>query len=603
MAVTITNPLPAATGVTATVSSGGSLTSGTTYYCSVVATYGYGTTANAGTYYATNYGVPSVEVSGTTTSTDKTITISWSAVPGAEGYFVYRTTTAGDYDEGVGHYMRQGALTSYLYASTAGAGTTYVDNGSITPLRVWFFEYGLPVATISGSTEAAPDTEGTLYNAMVAAGFSNNCQRSGGLGETTFTNYEMKVFIEIDNGWFKINTKRDFLHIGSISFINNSGGFSLGIPNDNAPKNGGIYRRLFGYTAWASSSDTTIKMYDSHMCDFKDDFGSTSAVSGLYSWWYFNMTGTFICDCSTFNLASFNFTNNYGYIKNTAVVNSANYGIATGKMPTSNVTLSECSYGGIACYYATENPVLKDTKVLSVNVSDMFFHKDTNVVSVDAINHQFTSEPPSATASSNPQNITVRRKYEMKLQLVDNVNTPISGASVTLTNVSGTTITMEPSTTDGYVYLASGIASSGSTATLIDSSKNWTTNAYTDYLVEIYAGTGIGQEYSIKSNTSNTITLKGVWTTIPNNTSKYRIIPHIHTHSYKGKATAPYYDTTEFFPHTLTISKGGYETYTSKFKAVDKMCQVLTLEPKVDVMIDTNGHSYIKLDKDIITSL
>ena len=68
-----------------------------------------------------------------------------------------------------------------------------------------------------------------------------------------------------------------------------------------------------------------------------------------------------------------------------------------------------------------------------------------------------------------------------------------------------------------------GTATSGGTATLTDTTKTWTVNAFTDAVVLITFGTGIGQIMKIASNTANTITLVNNWTTIPNGTSQYTI--------------------------------------------------------------------------------
>src|SRR5208337_3550879 len=99
-------------------SSGGSLAAGK-YYYEVTAVNAVGESAGTLT--------PGV----TTTSTNKTVTVSWTAVTGATGYNVYRTTTSGTYT-GTGN----GVIN--LVVGTAQTGwaspwTSYVDSGAITP--------------------------------------------------------------------------------------------------------------------------------------------------------------------------------------------------------------------------------------------------------------------------------------------------------------------------------------------------------------------------------------------------------------------------------------------------------------------------------------
>lgn len=75
----------APTGLNAVVAAGGSLTASTTYYYKVA------------WYDAVSDSYGSAEANATTTVSDKTINLTWTAVSGATGYRVYRTTTAGSY--------------------------------------------------------------------------------------------------------------------------------------------------------------------------------------------------------------------------------------------------------------------------------------------------------------------------------------------------------------------------------------------------------------------------------------------------------------------------------------------------------------------------
>ncbi len=68
---------------------------------------------------------------------------------------------------------------------------------------------------------------------------------------------------------------------------------------------------------------------------------------------------------------------------------------------------------------------------------------------------------------------------------------------------------------------AGGTASSATTTTLVDTSKNWPTNYYAGWYVRIKSGTGAAQMRLIASNTNNTLTVLGAWTVTPNATSVY----------------------------------------------------------------------------------
>jgi hypothetical protein len=77
----------------------------------------------------------------------------------------------------------------------------------------------------------------------------------------------------------------------------------------------------------------------------------------------------------------------------------------------------------------------------------------------------------------------------------------------------------------GYADIAgdNGIASSGSTTTLVDTSKSWTTNQFVDCRVLIVSGAGAGQTAVVASNTSTTLTLTTTLGTAPTTGSVYTI--------------------------------------------------------------------------------
>ena len=70
----------------------------------------------------------------------------------------------------------------------------------------------------------------------------------------------------------------------------------------------------------------------------------------------------------------------------------------------------------------------------------------------------------------------------------------------------------------------SGTASGGTSTTLVDASKLWSTNLWAGRPVSITAGTGVGQTSTVSSNTATTLTVSPAWTTTPDATSKYVIL-------------------------------------------------------------------------------
>jgi hypothetical protein len=92
------------------------------------------------------------------------------------------------------------------------------------------------------------------------------------------------------------------------------------------------------------------------------------------------------------------------------------------------------------------------------------------------------------------------------------------GQMVKITSNTATTLTFPAITTgadatsvyqitDGKPGYAIGVATSGSTTTVVNSGKAWTSNQWTNYQVRILSGTGAGQIRNISSNTGTTLTI------------------------------------------------------------------------------------------------
>lgn len=78
--------------------------------------------------------------------------------------------------------------------------------------------------------------------------------------------------------------------------------------------------------------------------------------------------------------------------------------------------------------------------------------------------------------------------------------------------------------TPSYVgAFATGTATGATSTTISNSAKTWTTNQWSNYVVRITAGTGVGQVRYISSNTATQITVSSAWTVTPDTTSVYAI--------------------------------------------------------------------------------
>jgi hypothetical protein len=70
---------------------------------------------------------------------------------------------------------------------------------------------------------------------------------------------------------------------------------------------------------------------------------------------------------------------------------------------------------------------------------------------------------------------------------------------------------------------ATGTATAGTSSTITLSTATWTASAFVGFLVEITAGTGVGQIRPITANTDTQITVGFNWTTTPDTTSVFEV--------------------------------------------------------------------------------
>lgn len=70
----------------------------------------------------------------------------------------------------------------------------------------------------------------------------------------------------------------------------------------------------------------------------------------------------------------------------------------------------------------------------------------------------------------------------------------------------------------------SGWATSGTSTTLVDSSKEWNINQWVNCRVRVVSGTGVGNESAITGNTATTLTVASWPNATPDSTSKYLIL-------------------------------------------------------------------------------
>jgi hypothetical protein len=170
-------------------SSGGSLAPTTTYYYQITATNAQGETLGSST------------VTGTTASTLKQITVSWSQIAGATGYKIYRNTS-NSFISGslLLTTITNGTTVSYLdtgTATTAGLPPTTTTGTGIT-IQGWKGQSGNIFSVFSGTAGSNALTINGAGNVAVNSGMfvQGNYSNTSSLGVLGFTGLATAAYIQ-----------------------------------------------------------------------------------------------------------------------------------------------------------------------------------------------------------------------------------------------------------------------------------------------------------------------------------------------------------------------------------------------------------------------
>lgn len=177
MAITVTLPIQAPTGLTATLVAGGSLLANTTYYYVVIAYDQHYTSPNGVIPY---HSPLSEESSFTTDNINKSVKINWTNVAGATRYQILISTTSGNYTnsggygtttESVGNNMTSGIIG---YTITALSIEPYVIHTcQVVNALPGNINKNLGIIKVDFTTAGNYNNLTQIYNDIVAQGFGD----------------------------------------------------------------------------------------------------------------------------------------------------------------------------------------------------------------------------------------------------------------------------------------------------------------------------------------------------------------------------------------------------------------------------------------------
>lgn len=568
-----------------TPTAGGSLVAGTTYYYTVIA---LSSRSDAYQYIGTNKNVMwspiSNQISFTADATNKSIALSWdkptelSAFDDAQwGVFIYRSTSS----TATPQKITTGGASRDPLVSTL----TFTDDGTKTVANYYYPVLGVPRLLVPDGTAGSPVYLETIYTWLVANGWSAFIERSADEAYASKSQSWVLRFTIYNTGYLRFENYSNVTHNGTI-WTSSTATLQMGEYNVDGAFKGVCYSYNFNSAYWYVEG--TFIVYGSYL-RFSNNAGAPA--------YYYGTNGKLICEATIWNekFTGEMTSGTLGFIKN-SIVHYCTGMFPSRKFFVDNVMVKKTAYAFYG-YYGEAFMGMRGIKFEKTG-TDIFFHKSTTVGVMHAVNIDIPNTTPTAGYSSNREKFSVLRKYEFLCKVIDESGDAISGATVELSDNTGIKYTITTNAS-GEVYLAKRTATSGSTTTLVDTSQNWTVNSLVDHIVDITAGTGLGQGAWILSNTSNTITFQGAIETAPASGSSYEIRLQPIKEKYYCVDSTSTYTLVSYNPFTLTISKAGYETYTSELTLTAKVDQTIALKTVTNTRVSVDGRVYTALSPEM----
>jgi hypothetical protein len=176
---------------------------------------------------------------------------------------------------------------------------------------------------------------------------------------------------------------------------------------------------------------------------------------------------------------------------------------------------------------------------------------------------------------------TVSLYHTCLLRVADKDGNAITGAAVTLKDSGGATEKSAVTNTDGYFLEETIAITAATTTTITDSSKGWTAGAHRGKEIIITSGVNAGLRCVVRSNTATQLTLMDALATACSPGDRagfpfYALRCTIdHDPATGGGVGSGYQIITDKTPHSLTITKAGFQDYQ----------EVLTINRKMDLEV------------------
>ena len=572
--ITFTKPIAQITDLVGSAVAGGSVAVGTYYYVIVAAN-----SDNADSRTTTLSPI-SNEVTVTTTAGNQTASLTWTS-PGTEsGYFIFRSTQSGHYDD------RKAFISNSSYLGTIRSAScptgSFSDDGTYTARDVGYFPIvlqnspvmlglspstkGIGNLTFTGGTSGDPITLQDIYDASVTDGWTDWIYYDGkilGLLANFYHSSATETHFFCTNGELFLYGRLD------IPSINASSNIQFGVMYNDVPQDGCTIHCMTG------NSQFWLRNLTMYNCKIVGMYSSTYEPLFVLYGVYYATKITILSGCTINDLTIDNMT----YI----AVKAANVDYVRVNVVGSQLYFSNASYhtnkikgwtsGNYYQYFALDERLDEYT----CTYTSYHIRFRTNIVNYLAmIDPIFLNGPTDygyprvSWKSGTPSNADIDLFHSIRVHVVDNQGTAISGANFRLYDVNGD-LTSDFGGDDfdfntnslGDLWLETIDITSATDSTITDISKSWTVDEWVGRNIYVSTGDAAGYKRKVTSNTSNTLTFNEFFSNNPSSGDTAGFILEVRKARMEPSiASATSVSTTTVYtPHEIKISKNGYETY------------------------------------------
>ena len=405
--VTFTDLLPP-TALTSSISSGGTLATGSTYYYVIQACFDAGSSvfATNGRSQSSNQVSSSISVSGS-----QSVLLAWTASSGAGGYRVYRATSSGSYSNMIDIAVRTSI-------NCTGNLCSIIDTGYGDPGNTQYQNTVHGKLTLSGSTSSDQFSIVNLYTSSSASGW-------GVVNSLDSDTYTINAFTEGHTNMYWNDSQKVIIFRDNISAGTN-GTYTFGVKSSQTTTKGcrlifktpDLYTTVFtNLFAYKTTFDYVVfnSLFDNSLSPLFINYSSGSVEYSLIS-----------------KIRGFQPSSKANCNMSNTTITSADVALGTGLATFSNVT----GMNNSRVFQTSNNIQITASNISFVEtMGTLLLGTNFSVKYINSVSASLSDGVYNNASTGSTQDV-----FTYDLQVLTSTGTPISGATAQLINASGSTV-------------------------------------------------------------------------------------------------------------------------------------------------------------------